>query len=55
MIVAAGLTPAWQQLMAFDALEPGAVNRAREVTWCSSGKVLNVAIALAHWAPPWKP
>jgi 1-phosphofructokinase family hexose kinase len=48
VIVAAGLTPAWQQVMTFDALEPGAVNRARDVVWCSSGKVLNVAIALSR-------
>jgi 1-phosphofructokinase family hexose kinase len=48
MILAAGLTPAWQQIMLFDAFTPGEVNRAREVHWCASGKVLNVGIALAH-------
>ena len=48
MIVAAGLTPAWQQIMRFDAVTPGEVNRAQDVHWCASGKVLNVAIALAH-------
>jgi 1-phosphofructokinase family hexose kinase len=48
MILAAGLTPAWQQVLVFDTFTPGAVNRAREVHWCASGKVLNVARALHH-------
>ena len=48
MIVAAGLSPAWQQILLLDALAPGAVNRAREAHWCGSGKVLNVGIGLAH-------
>lgn len=48
MILAAGLSPALQQTMAFDALEPGEVNRAAEVHWCASGKVLNVGMALAR-------
>ncbi|MBI2825350.1 MAG: bifunctional hydroxymethylpyrimidine kinase/phosphomethylpyrimidine kinase [Planctomycetia bacterium] len=48
MIVAAGLSPAWQQILVFDAFAPGAVNRAREVHWCGSGKVLNVGAGLAH-------
>jgi 1-phosphofructokinase family hexose kinase len=48
LIVAAGLTPAWQQIMRFDSFRPGQVNRARELHWCASGKVLNVAVALAH-------
>jgi tagatose 6-phosphate kinase len=48
LIVAVGLTPAWQQIMCFDQFLPGQVNRAREVHWCASGKVLNVAVALAH-------
>ncbi|MCA9111146.1 MAG: hypothetical protein KDA52_14435, partial [Planctomycetaceae bacterium] len=46
MIVAAGLSPAWQQILVFDAVAVGEVNRAREVNWCASGKVLNVARAL---------
>lgn len=46
MILAAGLTPAWQQILLFDALLPGEVNRAREAHWCASGKVLNVGIAV---------
>lgn len=46
MIVAAGLSPAWQQVLVVDGFQPGAVNRARQVFWCSSGKVLNVGVAL---------
>jgi 1-phosphofructokinase family hexose kinase len=48
VIVAAGLTPAWQQIVQFDALRLGEVNRASQAHWCSSGKVFNVGIALAH-------
>lgn len=48
MILVAGLTPAWQQIVRFESLELGAVNRAQEVHWCASGKVFNVAIALAQ-------
>jgi tagatose 6-phosphate kinase len=46
MILAAGLTPAWQQILVFDHVEIGEVNRAREVHWCASGKVLNVGVAV---------
>lgn len=46
-VVAAGLTPAWQQIVVLDALRWGEVNRAQEVHWCASGKVLNVGRALA--------
>jgi tagatose 6-phosphate kinase len=46
VILAAGLTPAWQQIVVLDALLAGEVNRAREVHWCASGKVLNVGLAL---------
>ncbi len=48
MIVAAGLSPAWQQILSFDHLRLGEVNRARAAQWCASGKVLNVGIALRH-------
>lgn len=48
VIVAAGLSPAWQQILSFAAFHPGEVNRARHVTWCASGKVLNVGSALHH-------
>lgn len=47
MILAAGLTPAWQQIMRFASVRRGEVNRAAEVYWCASGKVLNVGMALA--------
>lgn len=45
MILATGLSPAWQQILVFDQLRTGEVNRARESYWCASGKVLNVAVA----------
>lgn len=48
MIVVAGLTPAWQKTLRFDALQLGEVNRAAESIWCASGKVLNVGIAVAR-------
>ena len=48
MILAAGLTPAWQQILRFDHLQLGEVSRAREAHWCASGKVLNVGLALHH-------
>ena len=51
-IVAAGLTPAWQQTLCFDRLQPGEVNRARRVHWCGSGKVLNVGAALGMLGAP---
>jgi 1-phosphofructokinase family hexose kinase len=46
VILAAGLSPAWQQIVVLDSLAVGEVNRAREVHWCASGKVLNVGLAL---------
>jgi 1-phosphofructokinase family hexose kinase len=48
VILSAGLTPAWQQILVFDAFEPGEVNRAREARWCASGKVFNAGIAVHH-------
>lgn len=48
MILAAGLTPAWQHILVFDHLTTGQVNRARTSLWCGSGKVLNVGAALWH-------
>ncbi len=48
MILVAGLTPAWQQIAVLDRLRVGEVNRAREVHWCASGKVLNVGLALTR-------
>lgn len=48
MILAAGLSPAWQQILRFDRFAVGEVNRASESYWCASGKVLNVGIALYY-------
>ena len=48
MILSAGLTPAWQQTLVFDGFSPGEVNRAIEVHWCSSGKVLNAGLAVHY-------
>lgn len=48
MILVAGLTPAWQQIAVLDRLRVSEVNRAREVHWCASGKVLNVGLALTQ-------
>ncbi len=46
MILAAGLSPAWQQILVFDRFTRGEVNRAVEACACASGKVINVGIAL---------
>jgi tagatose 6-phosphate kinase len=54
MILAAGLSPAWQQLLLLDTFVPGEVNRAREVHWCASGKVVNAARALHALGVPAK-
>ncbi len=54
MVLSAGLTPAWQQVLGFDAFIPGEVNRARQVHWCASGKVLNAARALHSLGGPCK-
>ncbi|MCA9043180.1 MAG: bifunctional hydroxymethylpyrimidine kinase/phosphomethylpyrimidine kinase [Planctomycetaceae bacterium] len=51
MILVAGLSPAWQQIIQFSRLNLGEVNRADSVHWCASGKVLNVGIALRHLIP----
>ncbi len=48
MIVAAGLTPAWQQILTFAGFHSGEVNRATSSHWIASGKVLNVGSALHH-------
>lgn len=52
MILSAGLTPAWQQILSFDSFALGAVNRARRVHWGASGKVLNAVRALHHLGAP---
>jgi tagatose 6-phosphate kinase len=46
VILAAGLTPAWQQILVFDRFTRGEVNRASETCACASGKVINVGLAL---------
>jgi 1-phosphofructokinase family hexose kinase len=48
VILAAGLSPAWQHVVVVDGLRPGEVNRARELHSCASGKVINVGLALHH-------
>ena len=52
LILSAGLTPAWQQILVFDRLRWGEVNRAREVAWCGSGKVLNAGLAVHRLGGP---
>lgn len=52
MILAAGLTPAWQAILRYRALRLGEVNRADETHWCASGKVLNAGMALAALGIP---
>ena len=52
MIIAAGLTPAWQQVLLFDRFRVGEVNRAVEAVWCASGKVINAGLALHHLGGP---
>jgi tagatose 6-phosphate kinase len=47
VILAAGLTPAWQHTLVFGRFRQGEVNRAAQWHWCASGKVFNVGIA-AH-------
>ncbi len=52
MILAAGLTPAWQRFLVFDSLRPGAVNRARRVLEGAGGKSVNLAAALRAMGAP---
>jgi 1-phosphofructokinase family hexose kinase len=52
MILSAGLTPAWQQILVFDSFRYGEVNRAAAVIWCASGKVFNAGIAAHHLGGP---
>ena len=52
MILSAGLTPAWQQIMIFQGFRYGEVNRAAEVHWLAQGKVLNAGIAAHHLGGP---
>lgn len=52
MIIAAGLSPAWQQILEVKSLQTGEVNRCQSAHWCASGKVVNVGIALQHLRIP---
>jgi len=52
VIFSAGLSPAWQQILTFDTLQTGQVNRVREAIWCASGKVINVAVAAQTLGAP---
>ncbi|QDV16473.1 Tagatose-6-phosphate kinase [Gimesia panareensis] len=52
MIIAAGLSPAWQQILEVNSLQTGEVNRCQSAQWTSSGKVINVGIAVRHLGTP---
>ena len=52
MILTAGLTPAWQQILLFDSFHEGQVNRAREAHWTASGKVFNAGIGVHSLGEP---
>ena len=51
-ILAAGLSPAWQQIMVFPSFRYGEVNRTAEVHWHAQGKVINAGIAAHHLGGP---
>lgn len=51
-ILIGGLSPAWQQTVRLRHFRPGQVNRALEVHWCASGKVLNVGQAVHRLGGP---
>jgi 1-phosphofructokinase family hexose kinase len=48
LILAAGLSPAWQHVIVLEHFRLGEVNRVSELHTCASGKVLNVGLALHH-------
>jgi 1-phosphofructokinase family hexose kinase len=52
MILAAGLTSAWQRLLSFGSVKLGSVNRARQVMECAGGKAINIAVALHDLGAP---
>jgi len=52
VILIAGLTPAWQQILIFEKVQWGEVNRAEQSVWCASGKVFNAALAAYHLGGP---
>lgn len=46
LVLCVGLTPAWQEIMAFERVRTGMVNRAAAMACCAAGKGPNVARAL---------
>ena len=52
MIISAGLSPAWQQILEVDSLQIGEVNRCQSAHWSASGKVINVGMAIRHLGIP---
>lgn len=52
MILCAGLTPVWQQILVFDSFRYGEVNRAAEAHWSTQGKMTNAGIAAHHLGGP---
>jgi tagatose 6-phosphate kinase len=52
MILSAGLTPAWQQILEFSSFRYGEVNRAIAVHWLAQGKALNAGISAHHLGGP---
>jgi hypothetical protein len=52
MILTVGLTPAWQRVMRFSAVQLGEINRTAEVVCCAAGKAVNAARALGLLRAP---
>jgi 1-phosphofructokinase family hexose kinase len=52
VILSAGLTPSWQQVLVFESFRPGEVNRAKAVYWYTAGKVSNAGNAAHHLGGP---
>jgi len=52
VILSAGLSPAWQQILVFDNYRHGEVNRAKQAHWVASGKVFNAGLAAHHLGGP---
>ncbi|MBK6846273.1 MAG: hexose kinase [Proteobacteria bacterium] len=52
MILTVGLTPAWQRVMRFSAVQLGEINRTAEVVCCAAGKAVNAARALGLLGAP---
>jgi len=52
MILAAGLSSAWQRVLVFEAFQAGAVNRALRVEEGAGGKAVNAALAVRSLGGP---